>query len=80
LKGRSTVQPALIKRLVLEQAASSGSPLVMTDIDFSKAYDTVDRFVKEFVLRRMGVGYEFIDYLMEFDRMNVCAACPHLVW
>jgi hypothetical protein len=71
LKGRSTVQPAMIKRLVLEQAAAKGTPLAMVDIDFSKAYDTVDRFVKEYALRRMGVGYEFIDYLLEYDRMNV---------
>jgi hypothetical protein len=50
LKDRSTVQPAMLKRLV--------------DIDFSKAYDTADWFVKEYALQRMGVAYEFIDYLM----------------
>jgi hypothetical protein len=27
--------------------------------------------VKEYALRRMGVGYALIDYLMESDRMNV---------
>jgi hypothetical protein len=32
--------------------------------------------VKEFALRRMGVGYEFIDYLMEFDRMDVQHVTP----
>jgi hypothetical protein len=33
LKGRSTaVQPAMIKRLVLEQAAAKGTPLAMVDI------------------------------------------------
>jgi hypothetical protein len=34
-------------QLVLEQATVKGTPLAMVDIDFSKAYDTVDRFVKE---------------------------------
>jgi hypothetical protein len=49
----------MINRLVLEQAAAKDMPLAMVDIVFSKAYDTVDRFVKEYAyaLRRMVVGY-----------------------
>jgi hypothetical protein len=70
----------MTRGLVLEQAAVKGAPLVMADIDRSRAYDTVDRYVKECALRRMGRGYEFIDYMvMEFDR-NGCAARVHLLW
>ena len=43
----------------------------MVDVDLHKAYDTVDRWVKEMALRRLGLEYEFIDYLLEFDRRNV---------
>ena len=43
----------------------------MVDVDLYKAYDTVDRWVKEMALRRLGLEYEFIDYLLEFDRRNV---------
>ena len=57
-----------------------GCGLAMADIDFSKAYDIVDRFVKEFALRRMGVGYELIDYLLGYDRMNVQHVRTSLIW
>ena len=71
LRGRSTIQPAMIKKLLLERAKHYGLPAAMADLDFHKAYDTVDRFVKEMALRRMGLEYDFIDYLLEFDRRNV---------
>ena len=61
----------MIKRLVLERAKHHGLPLVMVDVDLHKAYDTVDRWVKEMALRRLGLEYGCIDYLLEFDRRNV---------
>jgi hypothetical protein len=49
--------------------------MVVADIDFNKAYDSIDRHVKEVALRRLGIGYRIsygtIDYLLEFDRRNV---------
>ena len=70
LRGKSTMQPAMIKKLLLERAKHYGLPMVMVDIDLFKAYDSVDRWVKEMALRRLGLDYEFIDYLLEFDRRN----------
>ena len=70
LRGRSTIQPAMIKKLLLERAKHHGLPIAMADLDFHKAYDTVDRWVKEMALRRLGLEYDFIDYLLEFDRRN----------
>ena len=43
----------------------------MVDGDLYKAYDTIARWVKEMALRRLGLDYAFIDYLLEFDRRNV---------
>jgi hypothetical protein len=71
LKGRSTIQPAMIKRLLLERARYHGLSMVVADIDFNKAYDSIDRHIKEMALRRLGIGYVTIDYLLEFDRRNV---------
>jgi hypothetical protein len=59
LRGRSTIQPAIIKRLLLA-----------AELDWMKAYDSVDRWVKEMALRRLGLAYDFIDYLLKFDQRN----------
>ena len=56
LKGRSTIQPAMIKRLLLERARYHGLSMVVADIDFNKAYDSIDRHIKEMALRRLGIG------------------------
>jgi hypothetical protein len=45
-------------------------PIVAAELDWMKAYDLVDRWVKEMALRRLGLAYDFIDYLLEFDRRN----------
>jgi hypothetical protein len=70
LQGRSTIQPAMIKRLLLERAKHHGLPMVAAELDWMKAYDSVDRWVKEMVLRRLGLQYDFIDFLLSFDRRN----------
>ena len=71
LRGKSTIQAAIIKRLLLERAQHYKVPLCVVDCDLHKAYDTIDRWVKEMALRRLGLDYSFIDYLLEFDRRNV---------
>ena len=43
LRGKSTMQPAMIKKLLLERAKHYELPMVMVDIDLFKAYDSVDR-------------------------------------
>jgi hypothetical protein len=60
----------MIKRLLLERAKHHGLPMVAAELDWMKAYDSVDRWVKEMALRRLGLAYDFIDYLLEFDRRN----------
>ena len=44
--------------------------MAAADLDWTKACDSVDRWVKEMALRRLGLAYDFIDYLLEFDRRN----------
>jgi hypothetical protein len=44
--------------------------MVAVELDWMKVYDSVDRWVKEVALRRLGLAYDFIDYLLEFDRRN----------
>ena len=60
LRGKSTIQPAMIKRLVLERAKHYGLPLIMVDVDLHKAYDCVDRWVKDMALRRLGLELSLI--------------------
>jgi hypothetical protein len=61
----------MIKRLLLERASKHhGLPIVAAELDWMKVYDSVDRWVKEMALRRLGLAYDFIDYLLEFDRRN----------
>jgi hypothetical protein len=50
--------------------ASCGLPMVAAELDWMKAYDSVDRWVKEMALRRLGLQYDFIDFLLSFDRGN----------
>ena len=57
LRGRSTIQPAMIKRLLLERAKFYNLPMIVADIDFNKAYDSIDRHIKEMALRRLGITY-----------------------
>jgi hypothetical protein len=40
LRGRSTVQPAMIKRLLLERAKHHGLPVAAAGLDWMKAYDS----------------------------------------
>ena len=68
LRGKSTVQAAIIKRILLERAQHYGVPAYVVDADLATAYDSVDRWVKEMALRRLGLSYSFIDLLLEFDR------------
>jgi hypothetical protein len=60
----------MIKRLLLERATFYHLPMLVADIDFNKAYDPIDRHIKEMALRQLGITYEMIDYLLEFDRRN----------
>ena len=52
------MQPLMIKKMILEEAAQRNKELTMIDVDFSKAYDSTERFAKEISLRRMGFPEE----------------------
>ena len=52
LTGKSTMQPLMIKKLVLEHARLNNNTLTMIDIDFSKAYDSTEGFAKDMTLKR----------------------------
>ena len=67
LAGKSTMQPLMIKKMILEEARELNKPLTLVDVDFSKAYDSTEKFAKEMTLRRMGFPEEGIDMWMCFD-------------
>ena len=77
LTGKSTMQPLMIKKMVLEHAEHNNNPLTMIDVDFAKAYDSTEGFAKEMTLRRMGFPEEGIDLWRQYDttrRMRVLTA------
>jgi hypothetical protein len=37
LAGKSTMQPLMIKKMILEEAREANKPLTLVDVDFSKA-------------------------------------------
>ena len=53
--------------MILEEARETNKPLTLVDVDFSKAYDSTEKFAKEMTLRRMGFPEEGIDMWMTFD-------------
>ena len=67
----STTEPALLKKLVIEDAAFHGKDLAVCDEDMSKAYDTASPFILELALRRLGLPYTLIDWFLEFHRSNI---------
>ena len=67
LAGKSTMQPLMIKKMILEEAAQRNKELTMIDVDFSKAYDSTERFAKEISLRRMGFPEEGLEMWQMFD-------------
>jgi ribonuclease HI len=63
IAGKSTAEPAMIKKLMAEHAKHHKRNLAMLDIDLSKAYDTVEQWMVETALRRMGTPYSYINML-----------------
>jgi len=77
LTGRTTVQPLMIKKMILEDAQFYNKDLTMIDIDFSKAYDSTEKFAKEISLRRLGFPQEGLDLWQQYDntrQMSVLTA------
>jgi hypothetical protein len=71
VNGGNTVEPAMLKRQVVEDSMFYRKNLAICEQDMSAAFDTISTFIKEMALRRFGVPYELIDYFLEFDRNNV---------
>ena len=67
LAGKSTMQPLMIKKMILEEARETNKALTLVDVDFSKAYDSTEKFAKEMTLRRMGFPEEGIELWMSYD-------------
>ena len=70
LKGWSTAEPIMIKKLALEISRLKRECILALDEDLKRAYDQTERFVKEMSLRRFGVPEDMIEWIMEFDRGN----------
>jgi hypothetical protein len=67
LTGKSTMQPLMIKKMILEEAEKWKRKLTLIDVDFSKAYDSTEKFVKQISLRRMGFLEEGIYLWQMYD-------------
>jgi hypothetical protein len=77
LTGKTTTQPLMIKKLVMEHAKQHNKNLTVIDIDFSKAYDSTEKFAKDMALRRMGFPQEGLDLWQQYDetrRMAIITA------
>ena len=46
LAGKSTMQPLMIKKMILEEVRETNKALTLVDVDFSKAYDSTETFAK----------------------------------
>ena len=51
----------MIKKMILEEVAKLQKKIALIDIDFSKAYDSTEKFAKDITLRRMGFPEEGLD-------------------
>ena len=79
LTGKSTTQPLMIKKMILEEVGSSQikKKIALLDIDFSKAYNSTEEFAKDITLRRMGFPEEGLDLWQMYDcdrKMQVLTA------
>jgi ribonuclease HI len=70
IAGKSTAEPAMIKKLMAEHAKHHKRNLAMLDIDLSKAYDTVEQWMVETALRRMGTPYAYINMLTHLHNQH----------
>ena len=68
---RNITTPAITRRLMLEDAEYQAKPIVMLDIDLTHGYDTVETWVKDAALRRMGVPHDVRQFFNNFDAHNV---------
>jgi hypothetical protein len=67
LAGKSTMQPLMIKKMILEEAREKNKSLTLVEVGFSKAYNSTEEFTKGITLRRMGFLEEGIAMWMCFD-------------
>ena len=63
--------------MILEEVAKLKKKIALIDIDFSKAYDSTEKFAKDITLRRMGFPEEGLDLWQMYDcdrKMQVLTA------
>ena len=70
LTGKSTMQPLMITKLVLEHARLHNNTLTMIDIDFSKAYDSTEGFAKDMTLKRSYLPLDGTAYRILWLRLS----------
>ena len=73
ISGRSTAEPAMIKKLIAERAKQFKHNIALLDIDLSKAYDSIEAWMVEAALRRMGAPYAYINMLTHFHSKAIIA-------
>ena len=67
MPGFDTSDPLMIKKMVMEDAEFFKRNLALIDVDFSKAYDSTERFAKDISLRRMGFPEEGLELWQLYD-------------
>ena len=76
----STAEPIMIKKMIAEEARRYGKKLKMVDVDFSKAYDTTEKYAKDISLMFMGMcrrGRRMWQYYDTRRRMRVRRRLPN---
>ena len=71
-QGRSTVNRIWVVRQVIEKATEYRTPVHLSFVDLTKAYDSVDRTALAAVLRSYGVLHQLVDIIQELHTDTRC--------
>ncbi|XP_048743103.2 uncharacterized protein LOC125656543 [Ostrea edulis] len=70
-KGKSSADQIFALRQILEQSNEWNSPLYINFIDFTKAFDSVNRLALERILRHYGIPDKIISIIkMQYTELN----------
>ena len=71
-KGRGTVDQIWVARQVIEKATEYRTPVHLSFVDLTKAYDSVDRTALVAVLRSYGVPHQLVNIIQELHTDTRC--------
>ena len=71
-KGRGTVDQIWVARQVIKNATEYRTPVHLSFVDFTKAYDSADRTALVAVLRSYGVLHQLVNVIQELHTDTRC--------